>query len=167
MIMQRICSRLTIVLASLALLFSLGTFAAPAFATSASQLQGGVDAAANQSGSSEAVSTVNNTITSVINIFSVFVGIIAVIMIIVGGYRYITSGGDSTKVTSAKNTLLYAIIGLVIVALAQVIAQFVLNKATTNTTSASSSSSVSSPNNSGSPSQSPGTCPPGVEDCSQ
>jgi len=165
--MQRICSRLTIVLASLALLFSLGTFAAPAFATSASQLQGGVDAAANQSGSSEAVSTVNNTITSVINIFSVFVGIIAVIMIIVGGYRYITSGGDSTKVTSAKNTLLYAIIGLVIVALAQVIAQFVLNKATTNTTSASSSSSVSSPNNSGSPSQSPGTCPPGVEDCSQ
>jgi len=165
--MQRICSRLTIVLASLALLFSLGTFAAPAFATSASQLQGGVDAAANQSGSGEAVSTVNNTITSVINIFSVFVGIIAVIMIIVGGYRYITSGGDSTKVTSAKNTLLYAIIGLVIVALAQVIAQFVLNKATTNTTSASSSSSVSSPNNSGSPSQSPGTCPPGVEDCSQ
>lgn len=74
-------------------------------------------------------SKVNNIITDVINIFSVVVGIIAVIMIIVGGFRYITSGGDSGKVGNAKNTILYALIGLVIVALAQVIVKFVLNKA--------------------------------------
>jgi len=55
----------------------------------------------------------------------------AVIMIIVGGFRYITSGGDSTRVGGAKNTLIYAIVGLIIVALAQAIVHFVLNNATT------------------------------------
>jgi hypothetical protein len=55
-------------------------------------------------------------------------------MIIYGGFRYITSGGDSGRVGNAKNTLIYAIIGLVIVALAQLIVHFVLNQATTVTT---------------------------------
>ncbi|MDQ5953358.1 MAG: hypothetical protein QG647_92 [Patescibacteria group bacterium] len=68
-------------------------------------------------------------LTNIINIFSWIVGIVSVIMIIYGGFRYITSGGDSNGVTAAKNTILYAIIGLVIVALAQVIVQFVLTKA--------------------------------------
>lgn len=78
-------------------------------------------------GSSESLNTL---ITNVVNIFSVIVGIIAVIMIIVGGFKYITSGGDSGNVTGAKNTILYAIVGLVIVALAQFIVRFVLAKAT-------------------------------------
>jgi cytochrome bd-type quinol oxidase subunit 2 len=71
---------------------------------------------------------VNDTITWVINIFSIVVGVAAVIMIIIGGLRYIISGGDSGNVTSAKNTILYAIIGLVVVALAQFIVKFVLSK---------------------------------------
>lgn len=74
--------------------------------------------------------TVNDLIAKVINIFSVVVGIVAVIMIVYGGFRYITSGGDSGKVTSARNTILYAIIGLIIVALAQFVVKFVLSKAT-------------------------------------
>lgn len=67
-------------------------------------------------------------ITRIVNIFSVIVGVIAVIMIIIGGFRYITSGGDSSNVTSAKNTIMYAIIGLIIVALAQIIVRFVLDQ---------------------------------------
>lgn len=63
---------------------------------------------------------------NVVNIFSVIVGIIAVIMIIFGGFKYITSGGDSGNVSGAKNTLIYAIVGLIIVALAQFIVRFVL-----------------------------------------
>jgi predicted permease len=63
----------------------------------------------------------------IVNIFSIIVGIVAVIMIIYGGFRYITSGGDSNRVGSAKNTLIYAIIGLIIVALAQIIVRYVLN----------------------------------------
>lgn len=74
-------------------------------------------------------SRINNIITDAINIFSIIVGIVAVIMIIVGGFKYITSGGDSGNITSAKNTIIYAVIGLVIVALAQFLVQFVLDKA--------------------------------------
>jgi len=74
---------------------------------------------------------VNNLIRKIINIFSVVVGIIAVIMIIYAGFRYITSGGASDKVTNAKNTILYALIGLIIVALAQLIVKFVLSNTAT------------------------------------
>lgn len=55
------------------------------------------------------------------------VGIIAVIMLIIGGIRYVVSGGDSKKVTDAKNTVLYAIIGLVISFLAFAIVNFVIS----------------------------------------
>jgi hypothetical protein len=72
----------------------------------------------------------NALIATIVNLFSVLVGVIAVIMVIVGGFRYVTSGGDSGNVSSAKNTILYAIVGLVIVALAQFIVKFVLAKAT-------------------------------------
>ena len=65
----------------------------------------------------------------IINVLSLAVGIVAVIMIIVAGFKYITSGGDTSKVTSAKNALIYAIIGLIIVALAQFIVRVVLNQA--------------------------------------
>lgn len=62
----------------------------------------------------------------IINIFSLVVGVVSVIMIIVGGFRYIISGGDSSSVQGAKNTILYAIVGLIIVVFAQVIIRFVL-----------------------------------------
>ena len=62
----------------------------------------------------------------IVNLLSLIVGIVAVIMIIVGGFRYIASGGASDKVSGAKNTLIYAIVGLIIVALAQFIVRFVL-----------------------------------------
>lgn len=74
---------------------------------------------------------VNNIIKLTINLFSLVVGVVSVIMIIIGGLKYITSSGDSNNITSAKNTILYAIIGLVVVALAQFIVQFVLSRATT------------------------------------
>jgi hypothetical protein len=70
---------------------------------------------------------VGNIIRTIVNILSVLIGAIAVIMIIIGGFRYITSGGKQESVGNAKNTILYAIIGLVIVALAQIIVHFVLN----------------------------------------
>ena len=55
------------------------------------------------------------------------VGIIAVVMLIIGGIKYVVSGGDSKKVTDAKNTVLYAIIGLVIAFLAFAIVNFVIS----------------------------------------
>lgn len=66
----------------------------------------------------------------IINLFSIVVGVVSVIMIIVGGFRYIISGGDSSSVQGAKNTILYAIVGLVIVVFAQVIIRFILTNVT-------------------------------------
>jgi len=74
---------------------------------------------------------IQDIVTTIVNIFSVVVGIVAVIMIIWGGFKYITSGGDSGNISGAKNTIIYAIIGLVVVALAQFIVQFVLDKVVT------------------------------------
>jgi hypothetical protein len=77
-------------------------------------------------------SDIENLIRTIINVFSVIVGSISVIMIIIGGFRYITSAGDSNNVGGAKNTILYAIVGLVIVAFAQIIVQFVLQRTVTS-----------------------------------
>jgi len=80
-------------------------------------------------GGQSADTSINNTTSLIINLFSAVVGIIAVIMIIIGGVKYVTSGGSSEKTTSAKDTILFAIVGLVIVAIAQIIVKFVLHKA--------------------------------------
>jgi len=76
---------------------------------------------------------INRIIETVINIFSLVVGVVSVIMIIIGGFRYITSGGESAGTQSAKNTILFAIVGLVVVALSQVIVRFVLGRVTGTT----------------------------------
>ena len=115
---------------------------APAVASASSaNIQGDLSCgvALNASGSgtdctnstSTGAGKVQGIVTDTINIFSVIVGIISVVMIIYGGFKYITSGGDSGNVTGAKNTIIYAVIGLIVVALAQFIVQFVLNKVTT------------------------------------
>ena len=68
----------------------------------------------------------NGLIATIINMVFGVIGIIAVIMIIIGGVNYTMSQGDSTKVQKAKNTILYGIIGLVVVLLAFAIVNFVL-----------------------------------------
>ena len=76
--------------------------------------------------------TVNKIIKNIINVFSWVVGVVAVIMVMYGGFVYVTAGGDSAKVTKGRQVITYALIGLVIVALAQVIVKFVLGAATSN-----------------------------------
>lgn len=69
-------------------------------------------------------------VRSVIDVLSVITGAVCVIMIIVGGFRYIISNGDQNGVQGAKNTILYSIVGLVVVLLAQVIVRFVFSMVT-------------------------------------
>jgi hypothetical protein len=88
-----------------------------------SQLQNGVDAASGGSGSSD----INTPIGKIVNLLSSIAGVLAVIMLIVGGLRYVTSGGNQESTKGAKNTILYALIGLVVVAIAQILVRFVLN----------------------------------------
>ena len=71
---------------------------------------------------------VSNTLASVINILSLVVGIVAVIMLIIGGIRFTTSGGDGSSTSAARNTIIYALVGLTVAALAQFIVKFVLGR---------------------------------------
>ncbi len=128
--MQKLKNKLVILAAFLPFL----TFAIPvnlAYAADSpakSAIQQGACDASGQTNCdpAQAASSLDNTIQSIINILSIIVGIVAVIMLIIGGFRYITSSGSAEGVSSAKRTMLYAIIGLIIVALAQVIVRFVL-----------------------------------------
>lgn len=69
-----------------------------------------------------------SVLKNVLDILTIVVGLIAVVMVIVGGLKFITSAGDAAKAASGRSTLTYAVIGLVIAALAQVIVQFVISK---------------------------------------
>lgn len=98
-------------------------------ASSKDQVCQGVNAASGGAGCTGGTTDINRVITVALNLMSVVIGIIAVVMLMVAGYKYITAGGDSGNITSAKHTIVYALIGLVVVALAQFIVQFVLDKA--------------------------------------
>jgi len=62
----------------------------------------------------------------ILNTFTFIIGAVAVLMIVIGGLRYVLSAGDATALTSAKNTILYAAVGLVLAAMANAIVNFVL-----------------------------------------
>lgn len=66
------------------------------------------------------------TLQIIINVALGIIGFIAVAMIIVGGVQYTTSAGDAARVTKAKNTILYGVVGLVIALLAFAIVNFIL-----------------------------------------
>jgi hypothetical protein len=70
----------------------------------------------------------DSLLIKVANLLSLIVGIAAVIMIIVGGIKYILSSGDSSNVNSAKNMIIFAIVGLVVVAVSRSIIGFVVSK---------------------------------------
>ena len=104
------------------------TTSAPVLAQTA--IEQGVQAArgdgqpANLFGDSGIITTITNTLLFI-------VGALSVIMIIIGGIRYATSGGNASSVTAAKNTILYAIVGLIIAFLAFAAVNWVLGILTT------------------------------------
>lgn len=69
-----------------------------------------------------------SVVRTVISVMLIVGGVIAVIMIILGGIRYITSNGDANDVKAAKDTILYSVIGLVITAGAYMIVNYVVGK---------------------------------------
>ena len=69
---------------------------------------------------------VSGIVDSVVTIFAWGLGILSVLFIMYGGFKYVTNGGDSNKLSSAKNTILFAIVGLVIAALAQTVVKYVI-----------------------------------------
>lgn len=70
--------------------------------------------------------TLTGTIKRVGNIIVFLTGAISVLMIIIGGLRYALSGGDQGTISTAKNTILYAVIGLIVSVAAYAVVNFVL-----------------------------------------
>ena len=106
--------------------------AAPSFAFDGT-VSSGADAARGNGQTANLVGNdgVFQTITSVL---LYILGAVSVIMIIIGGLRYVVSGGNASNVTAAKNTILYAIVGIIIALLSYAIIKFVLGTFTTDGT---------------------------------
>ena len=84
--------------------------------------------ALNQQGEDNPLTGQDGTLTRVANILAVVTGVIAVIIIVVAGITMTLSNGDSGKVQSSRNAIIYATVGLVVVALARSIVIFVINR---------------------------------------
>ena len=89
------------------------------------QIEGGVTAAGGTAADNG--NSFKGSIKKIINALLFILGVLAVVMIIVGGLKYILSDGDSSKITGAKNTILYSVAGLVVAILAYAIVGFVLS----------------------------------------
>jgi Type IV secretion system pilin len=76
----------------------------------------------------------NGIFITITNLLLFIIGAIAVVMLIIGGIRYVVSSGDQNAVTSAKNTILYAIIGIVVAFLAYAAVNFVTGQLNTSNT---------------------------------
>jgi hypothetical protein len=90
-------------------------------ASAASQIQSGVTSV-NDGSSTD----LGGSIKTVVNVLLYILGAIAVVMIVIGGIRYTTSNGDSSNTKAAKDTILYAVVGLIIAIMAYAIVNFVV-----------------------------------------
>ena len=126
--MKRLLPKIVLIATSVAVagIFVVSPAALAADGGAKSDVCNGIGLTGSNCGDSGAA--VSNAITAAINLLSIVVGLIAIIMIVIAGLKFITSSGDTSKVAGAKNTLIYALIGLVIVSLSQVIVHFVLNR---------------------------------------
>ena len=100
---------------------------APSSAYADSSWQAGMDAA-HSDGTPSSLDGEGGVVKKIINGVLYVVGVLAVVMVIIGGVQYTTSGGDQAAVTKAKNTILYGIVGLVIAILAYAIVNFVVGQ---------------------------------------
>jgi len=67
---------------------------------------------------------VDNVLKTVVSIISYIAGAVAIIMVMISGFNFMTANGDAQKITTAKNSLIYAMIGIAVAASAQVIVNF-------------------------------------------
>jgi hypothetical protein len=92
-------------------------------ADAASCVTSGVD---NAGGTTATKASAGDIIKTIVNALLFIIGAVSVVMIVIGGLKYVLSNGESASVTSAKNTIFYAVIGLAVAALAYAIVNWVL-----------------------------------------
>lgn len=115
-----------------ALVLGLGLFAQPAYAQFDKSIS---DGAGSAQGKDQAQCLFGNenqcsgdgVFKTITNVMLFIIGAVSVIMLIIGGLRYVVSGGDSTAVQNAKNTILYAIVGVIVAILAYAAVSFIIS----------------------------------------
>lgn len=123
--MKKITKQLAVALVVPAVIVGVGLGSTVVGAQASEQINIGVGAVG---GDTDAAGVkVDEIVKAVVNWLLFAVGVISVIMLVVGGIKYSTSAGDSNKVTSAKNTIMYALIGLAVAVLAFAIVNFVID----------------------------------------
>lgn len=103
--------------------------------TSAQAFGGGMIGGANAARGSDQPSDLfgqAGIFSTITNVMLFIVGGVSVLMIIIGGLRYVLSGGDSGNVSAAKNTILYAIVGIIVSLLAYAVVSFVVSSFANN-----------------------------------
>ncbi len=111
---------------------ALALFVTPSAYAFEGTIQSGADAARG-TGQTATLFGTTGIFSTITNVLLFILGAISVIMIIIGGLRYVISGGNSANVTAAKNTILYAIVGVIIALLSYAIINFVLGSFTGGT----------------------------------
>jgi hypothetical protein len=96
------------------------------FSGATDQACSGVNLSDGNTTCADSTSSVTSIVQTVVTIISWIVGIASIIMIIFGGFRFVTSGGDANATASARNTIIYAVIGLAVAAIAEVLVRFVI-----------------------------------------
>ncbi|OGL22539.1 hypothetical protein A2707_04425 [Candidatus Saccharibacteria bacterium RIFCSPHIGHO2_01_FULL_45_15] len=111
-------------------LVGIGSVATPVVSTTSavspveSIRQGTTDAGSTETGDDG----FNRGLRNVVNVMMFLLGAIAVIMIVIGGIRYVTSNGDASSTKAAKDTILYSVIGLIVALIAYAIVSFVITQ---------------------------------------
>jgi hypothetical protein len=118
-----------IVTALLTIGLGIALVATPVSALGEGGASAGIGAARGDNTPSNLVNGDSSIIKRAINIMLFAVGVLSVVMLIFGGFRYVISGGKKESVTNAKNTILYAIVGLLVSVFAYAIINFILGAA--------------------------------------
>ena len=130
---SKIRSILSVFLIVFSLSFATGAVsllvAQPVLADTVKDIQDGVTGAGgNPATKKNSGAQIPVVIKTAINILLFFIGVFAVIMIVIAGIRFVTSNGDSNTVSSARNTIMYAVIGIVVAFMAFALVNFVVDR---------------------------------------
>ena len=118
-----------IIIGLLTIGFGVALVTAPVSALGEGGAPAGINAARGDNTPSNLANGDSSIARRAINIMLFGVGVLSVVMLIFGGFRYVISGGKKESVTNAKNTILYAIIGLLVAVFAYAIINFILGAA--------------------------------------
>ena len=121
----------TFIMAGVLALAGVGAALVPSAAVYADDISGEISKGVSGTGLTDDTD-LKDIVKKVVNTILYVVGILSVVMMIFGGIQYTTSAGDQAKVTKAKNTILYGLVGLVVSLLAVAIVNFVINAVTGN-----------------------------------